>query len=263
MKYRLLLSDIDGTLRPNTSPCIPRVNVEAIQMIQRQGIKFSIATGRGRAGIHDQLLNGLEPDYWICAAGALVLDRDENVIASSHMSERELEALVSFCDREGYPLLFHFSDGTYVYVGYETFSQYVLTQGQISMAKNGETQNHHLAELPLSASALLPKNAETRFQAEHGELSLRFSYYNDTGCDILRPGQDKATGLSLLLRRTGLRAEECVCVGDGDNDIGILQAAGLSFCVEGGTPNALKAADQICPSAADCGVAAVCQSVWK
>lgn len=263
MKYRLLLSDIDGTLRPNTSFCIPSPNVEAIQTIQRQGVKFSIATGRGRAGIHDKLLNGLVPDYWICAAGALVLDRDGSVIASNRMGERELEALVSFCNREGYPLLFHFSDGPYAYVGYETFRQNVLAQGQIPTAKNGEAQNHHLAELPLSASALLPKDAEARFQAEHGELGLRFSYYDEIGCDILRPGQDKAIGLSLLLKHTDLRAEECVSVGDGDNDVGILRAAGLSFCVEGGTPDALAAADRICPPAADCGVAAVCLSVWK
>ena len=35
MKYRILLSDIDGTLRPFEQPRVPQDNVEAIRAIQR------------------------------------------------------------------------------------------------------------------------------------------------------------------------------------------------------------------------------------
>ena len=55
---------------------------------------------------------------------------------------------------------------------------------------------------------------------------------------------------------------ECVCVGDGNNDVGILRAAGLGFCVEGGAPDALAAADRICPPSNACGVAAICRELW-
>ena len=262
MKYRLLFSDIDGTLRPNSLTYIPLPNVEAIRAIQRHGVKFAIATGRGRAGVPEQLLNGLEPDYWVCAAGAEVLDREGNMIACSRMRREELDALTAFCTENGYPLILHFSDGPYACTGYETFRQAVLARGQKPLIRDGTERLRHLTEMPFSASALMPREAESRFQAEYGGLGLRFPYYTDGGCDILRPDQDKALGLRMLAEHLGLGVDECVSVGDGNNDVGILQAAGLSFCVEGGAPGAQAAADRICPPAADCGVAAVCRTVW-
>lgn len=262
MKYRLLFSDIDGTLRPNGFTYIPLPNVEAVRAIQRYGVRFAVATGRGRAGIPERLLNGLDPDYWICAAGAQVMDRDGTAIASSHMRPEELEALTSFCTENGYPLILHFSDGPFACTGYEKIRQAALAQGQIPMIQDGAERMRHMTELPFSAAALMPREAEARFQAAHGELGLRFPYYSESGCDILRPGQDKALGLAALLKHLDLEAEACVSVGDGNNDIGILRAAGLSFCVEDGAPGALEAADRICPASPDFGVAAVCRMVW-
>ncbi len=262
MKYRLLFSDIDGTLRPNELPYIPLPNVEAVRAIQRYGVKFAVATGRGRAGVPDTLLNGLDPDYWLCAAGAQVLERDGTVISSSHMRPEELEALMSFCSENGYPLILHFSDGAFACTGYEKIRQLLLARGQISMIQDGAKRIRCMKELPFSAAALMPKEAEARFQAVHGGLGLRFPYYSESGCDILRPGQDKAFGLAALLKHLGLEAEACVSVGDGNNDTGILKAAGLSFCVEDGAPSALEAADRICPASSDFGVAAVCRMIW-
>lgn len=262
MQYRLLFSDIDGTLRPVDSSHIPLPNVEAIRAVQRHGVKFAIATGRGRAGIPEAMLNGLEPDYWICAAGAQVLERDGSVIASSRMRPEELEALTAFCSENGYPLILHFSDGPFACTGYEQICQAIRARGQTPLVRDGTERMRHMTELPFSAAALMPREAEARFQAAHGDLGLRFPYYNDSGCDILRPEQDKALGLAALLKHIDMGPEACVSVGDGSNDIGILRAAGLSFCVDGGAPAAIAAADRVCPTASDCGVAAVCRMVW-
>ena len=262
MNYHLLLSDIDGTLRPGLLPQIPLPNVEAIQAIQRHGVKFAIATGRARSAIPEDMLNGLEPDFWICAAGAQVLDREGNTIAESRMEPAQIEALVSFCEKEQFPLVFSFPDGSYAYTGYRKFVQWARAMGLPISIKNGEDRTRHLAEFPFSASAQMPPEAAERFQTQYGSLGLQFTYYGDGGCDILRPGQDKAHGFAILLEHTGLRPEECVSVGDGNNDVKLLRAAGLGFCVKGGAPDALAAADRICPPSEDCGVAAVCRMIW-
>ena len=263
MKYRLLFSDIDGTLRPGLLPQVPLPNVEAIQAVQRHGVRFAIATGRPRSGIPAGTLNGLQPDYWICAAGAQVLDREENMIASSRMEPEQMDALISFCAERGHPLTFAFSDGIYAYTGYDYLQRWAAERNVPLYFKNGESMTQHQVEMPFSASAHIPPEEAELFQARYGHLGLRFIYYfGSISCDILRPGQDKAQGLALLMEHTGMRAEECVSVGDGNNDVGILKAAGLGFCVEGGEPDALAAADRICPPAEEFGVAAVCRMVW-
>jgi len=262
MNYRLLFSDIDGTLLPGKLSCVPLPNVEAIQAVQRYGVKFAIATGRARSGIPEEMLNGLEPDYWICAAGAQVLDCNGDAISISQMDFEQVEALTVFCTMEKHPLLFAFSDGIYAYVGFEEFLQLEREFGYSFHIKNGEGRNRHLMELPVSADTQLPREAVQRFQEQYGELGLRFVYHGNGGYDVLRPGQDKARGLAVLMEYTRLCAEECVSVGDGNNDVGILRTAGLSFCVEGGELDALAAADRVCPPSEDCGVAEVCRMVW-
>jgi len=53
-----------------------------------------------------------------------------------------------------------------------------------------------------------------------------------------------------------------VAMGDGSNDCGILQRAGLGVCMAGGDPRAQQAADRVGPAAADLAVAQVCRQVW-
>ena len=47
MKYKLLLLDIDGTLRPGSCERVPKENAEAVCAVQKAGVKIAIATGRG------------------------------------------------------------------------------------------------------------------------------------------------------------------------------------------------------------------------
>lgn len=68
MRYKLLLLDIDGTLRPGSCEQIPKENAAAVRAVQKAGVKIAIATGRGRTGVGKGLLRDLKPDYWVCAA---------------------------------------------------------------------------------------------------------------------------------------------------------------------------------------------------
>lgn len=51
MRYKLLLLDIDGTLRPGSCEQIPKENAAAVRAVQKAGVKIAIATGRGRTGV--------------------------------------------------------------------------------------------------------------------------------------------------------------------------------------------------------------------
>ena len=41
MKYKLLLLDIDGTLRPGSCERVPKENAEAVCAVQKAGVKRS------------------------------------------------------------------------------------------------------------------------------------------------------------------------------------------------------------------------------
>ena len=59
MRYKLLLLDIDGTLRPGSCEQIPKENAAAVRAVQKAGVKIAIATGRGRTGVGKGLLRSI------------------------------------------------------------------------------------------------------------------------------------------------------------------------------------------------------------
>lgn len=263
MQYQLLTLDIDGTLRPHALPAVPQENVAAVRAIQRAGVRVAIATGRCRGGISRQLLGGIRPDYWICSAGAQVLDRDDRTLYDSRMNDQQMYALVDFFENYDYFLAFNFEDGPYGYVNYEQERQQELAQGVTGYLKDGEDQVRHLDSMPFSAFGRLPRQAAEAFAQKYGYLGLRFLYYSDTnGCDILTADQDKANGLERVCADLGIDPARAVSMGDGSNDREILRRAGLGIWVQGGDPAARQAADRVAPPAEEFAVARVCRQLW-
>ncbi len=272
LAYRLLLLDIDGTLRPQGHSVIPAENVAAVRAVQRAGVLVAAATGRGRASVTPKLLNGLVPDHWLCAAGAQVEDAAGRVLHKATMSAAEVDAVTAFCADRGYPVRFTFADGSYAYVGYEVFAAQERRLDHGIGLKDGSARDRHLGgDGPFSAYGPIPRGAAEGFAAQYPGLALRFVYEGSAAlaaaaeaasCDILPAGVDKAAGLRALCAAVGIKEGECAAIGDSDNDAGMLRAAGLGVCVAGGSAAALAAADWVCPPAAENGVAAACRRIW-
>lgn len=262
MKYKVLLCDIDGTLRPFSSPMIAEENKKAILALQKYGVTFVISTGRSRMTVPEELMNGIVPDYWICSAGSLVLDGEDREIEIRRFPKECVEHLTEYCMEKGYPLRFVFSDGLYVYAGYEDYKAWSRERNIRFTCRNGEVHTRHFSELPYGATALIPKEGAAEYNRRYPEDHIRFAPIIGNHCDVLFPSQSKAEGLKILLERTGVTMEECVSIGDGDNDVELLSAAGMSYCVENGSDSAKAAAKRICPSAECFGPAWVMHELW-
>lgn len=262
MPYRLLLLDIDGTLRPVGCERIPAENVAAVQALQKAGIRLAIATGRGRCGVGSKLLHGLKPDYWLCAGGAQVLDGAGKELAVNRFTNEEMYALVDFFEDHELPLRFSYHDANYAYLDYETF----MTREQEFRLDNhivdGQDQNRHLQDMPFGAFGFMPRYLAAEFSKKYPHLGLSFLYSGPTGCDILRRGVNKAAALEQLTARLGLTPADCVAMGDGENDADMLRAAGYSVAMASGSKAAMDAATIIGPDAAPHGVADACRAIW-
>ena len=264
MNYKLLLLDIDGTLRPDGYERIPRENADAVNAVQRLGVKIAIATGRGRTGVGKGLLRSVKPDYWVCAGGAQLLDGKGNELALHRLTNEEMYALVDFFEDYELPLRFTFHDANYAYLGYDTFMAREKAKNLHNNIVDGEDQDHHLVEMPFGAFGFAPRERAEQFQQKYGYLGLQFlySYPGSNGCDISQAGVDKGRGLCELAQFAGLAPADCVAVGDGDNDVSMLKAAGLGISMANGSTAAKAAADRVGPDATPFGVAELCRSLW-
>ncbi len=157
MKYKLLLLDIDGTLRPGSCERVPRENAEAVCAVQKAGVKIAIATGRGRIGVGKGLLRSIRPDYWVCAGGAQLVDYKGADLALHRLTTEEMYALVDFFENYDLPLRFTFHDANHAYIGYEEFARREREKNLALNIVDGEDQDHHLTEMPFGAFGFLPQ----------------------------------------------------------------------------------------------------------
>ena len=148
MKYKLLLLDIDGTLRPGSCERVPKENAEAVCAVQKAGVKIAIATGRGRIGVGKGLLRSIRPDYWVCAGGAQLVDYKGADLALHRLTTEEMYALVDFFEDYDLPLRFTYHDANYAYLGYEEFARREREKNLALNIVDGEDQDKHLEEMP-------------------------------------------------------------------------------------------------------------------
>ena len=268
MKYKLLLLDIDGTLRPGSCEQIPKENAAAVRAVQKAGVKIAIATGRGRTGVGKGLLRDLKPDYWVCAGGAQLVDAKGNDLALHRLTAEEMYALVDFFEDYELPLRFTFHDANYAYIDFAEFDRREKAKNLYNNIVDGEDQDRHLIDMPHSAFAAVPPEHVADFMAKYGHLNLNWMQVGaknaDGYCfyDIVRGGMDKGVGLTDLCARLDLPLEETVAAGDSANDLSMLRTAGLGVCMDNGTEDAKAAADRVIGDVREDGLAALIEELW-
>ena len=268
MKYKLLLLDIDGTLRPGSCEQIPKENAAAVRAVQKAGVKIAIATGRGRTGVGKGLLRDLKPDYWVCAGGAQLVDAKGNDLALHRLTAEEMYALVDFFEDYELPLRFTFHDANYAYIDFAEFDRREKAKNLYNNIVDGEDQDRHLIDMPHAAFAAVPPEHVADFMAKYGHLNLNWMQVGaknaDGYCfyDIVRGGMDKGVGLTDLCARLDLPLEETVAAGDSANDLSMLRTAGLGVCMDNGTEDAKAAADRVIGDVREDGLAALIEELW-
>jgi Cof subfamily protein (haloacid dehalogenase superfamily) len=81
--------------------------------------------------------------------------------------------------------------------------------------------------------------------------------------EFASPAVTKGSGLQFLAEHLGFTRERTVAFGDGENDVELLDWAGFGVAVANAHPRVLAAADWVCPSAAEEGVAQVIEALLR
>ena len=254
-----ILLDIDGTLVPAGRYGVsPRI-VERIQKIRAAGVAVIVATGRSGFVMGPRLLGAFEADYYICSNGGEVLDAEKHRIYERRFSAEQVDRLTDRCETLGLSLFFAFEDGYGVYTGYEAYCRSVeegLRQGRQpdksyeGWIRDCPARDRHRAGLPFGG--VLYGSPQPGFC--DGLEDLQFVPFCPGGMDIYRREVDKAQTAGWLLERIGVPLCGTAAVGDGNNDLPLLRAAGRAIAM-GNARAALKAeADRVVGTAEEDGL---------
>ncbi|MEH6454631.1 MAG: HAD-IIB family hydrolase, partial [Psychromonas sp.] len=103
-------------------------------------------------------------------------------------------------------------------------------------------------DLLTQAIAQLPISLKAKYSMAR---SLPFFY------EFMNPDSNKGKGMKALTKYLNLTAEEVICVGDAENDLEMIQFAGLGVAMSNASDQVKASANYICASNDQDGVAEV------
>lgn len=254
----LVALDVDGTIVHEDDSLAPRV-ADAVRAVEAAGHDVVIATGRSQPGtesIVDRV--GIEPRFLVCANGALILQATDRGFEPLHVETFDATAVLERI-RLGLP------DATYMVEDAAGQRRFTHGMDDWNLEHALEVPFDRLAEQEVMRVVVRsPDHSADDFLEVVEQLGLHKVTYAigfSSWLDIAPEGVHKATGLALVAAELGADRQRIVAVGDGRNDIDMLEwvAAGGGTAVAMGQAPAevLAAATETTAPVDDDGLADV------
>lgn len=232
---KALLVDLDGTVLPQNGRPTPAV-VEAVRAASRL-IPVGIASGRAQDDVcHYARLFGLTTPQ-VADNGAVLIDPLTGRAIHRHIIDRaDVEATIKTLQPVAMRVLAcdagrFMPDATDI-----TDWAVSIVMAQFATESEARAWAGRLTSNTISASASVDNQG-------------------DWYLDCTKAGIDKGTGASDFARHVGVETADLMVIGDGWNDIPMLEVAGISIAMDGAPAELLELADAVVPGIGNDGTA--------
>jgi len=263
MTIKLIATDMDGTLLDQRGQLdLPRLEKILDQLDQRD-IRFVIATGNEVHRMRQLLEHLASRVVLVVANGARIFENNRLIQAQTWDDAMVDKALFHFKGRECRDQFVvtgmkggFVKKGT-VFTDLEKFMTPEMIEKFYQRMNFVEDLQAALFGGVLKMSMVVGKERSSSVLQEindlfNGRVRAVSSGY---GCiDILQAGVHKAWGLEELLKRWNLKSEQIMAFGDSENDVEMLELAGIAYAMENADDNVKVVATALAPANSQAGV---------
>lgn len=267
MSIKLIALDLDGTLLTTDKRITARTRA-AIEECEKRGIEIVPATGRAMRAVPAEILELPGVRYGIFTNGASVWDiREEKSIAAQYIDWQTALKAIEILER--YPMLYDlYIEGRGICEAQflERLEEFGVPPENCRIIRSSRQPVPNLiAYLKEFHPPVQKINLIFREKAVKAEVRRELSQIDALSVTSSLPwnlevnaqGATKGGGLERLRAHLNISREETMAFGDGENDLPMLQAAGLGIAMENGADFLKKQADIITLTNDRDGVAAV------
>jgi len=249
-KPKAIFVDIDGTLLNHDTGMIPESAAKALHRAAKAGIKLFVATGRNHLELAQvEGLAALPFDGFVTLNGCYCYVGDK-VVHKEALAAEQVAAVVARLETAPFPVLFC-----------EEHDMYINIQNHLVKKLQGPLN----LEMPRQEAAQKALGTEI-FQmvafadeAEHAFLQtipgVRLIRWTTDGYDIMPEKSSKWEGILHMLSHFDISPKDAAAIGDGENDIEMLENAGASVAMGNAAANVQKSAKHVTAHINDDGFA--------
>ena len=263
MEIKIVATDMDGTLLdPRGQLDLPRLE-KILDKLDHRGVRFVIATGNEVHRMRQLLGHLAERVVLVVANGARIFENNELLQAQTWDDAMVDRALGHFKGRECQDQFVvtamnggFVKEGT-VFTELDKFMTPEMIEQLYQRMNFVDEFDPNLFGGVLKMSMVV---GEERLDSVLQEINDLFDGHvravsSGYGCiDILQDGIHKAWGLVELLKRWNLKPEQIMAFGDSENDIEMLELAGISYAMENAEEAVKRVATKVAPANSQAGV---------
>ena len=249
---KLVFFDIDNTLM-GIGGRVPESAVRAVHGLQRNGHKAILCSGRTRGFIREEELLAIGFDGIISGCGTEI-EYEGRVLFRRLIEGAEAVRVVESVKRHAFPTILegprylYFDKEEFAGDGYAQYVEGVMGKDLLSMQDNwGEWEFGKF-------SCIVNHATKDALICDLGS-EYDFLFHNENIVEIVPKGFDKSSGMAWLCAHLGTEQQDTMAFGDGTNDIGMLQWAGIGVAMGNANDEAKEAADHVTDDLWDDGVA--------
>jgi len=253
---RLAAFDLDGTLMGTDQKIRPRV-LEAVTRAQAQGVIVTLATGRMFSATVRFARELYVTAPLLCYQGGWIQALDGPVLRRIALPAPAAQAAIALGEAEGWHTLLYADGQLFVHEFLHPVAFYDALLGSgVIVGQSWETilAAHEVDKvLYVAEPEQIPAMAEVLQRRFAGVAEIVRSHARFI--EVVPLGADKGSALAWLAQHFGVQQENVLAAGDQENDLTMIQWAGVGVAMGNATPSVKKIADWIAPPVTEDGAA--------
>ena len=240
--YKLLLLDIDGTLRDEHKG-IPLSALQAIKECRELGCQVIICTGRSIGTIQDDV-KAIEVDGYICGGGCYI-QYQGHIVCDETLPQACVQTMRKDARIRDIPLAMESKHQVYMNQGAkEIFDHMNQTKSShknvnkqfIQECIRYEDNMHHyqdeaIHKLCIWSNQDIEDVLQDIFQATY-EIAQQDQYLGYIYYEIIKKGCNKGNALQYIQLALHITKQETICFGDGLNDVEMFRQSGCKIAMK-------------------------------
>lgn len=255
MNYKIVASDLDKTLLMDDMSISPE-NWDAIEKLGKMGVEFVPTTGRAFWEMPNELRESGLIRYFITSGGAKIYDRKEGKSYDLALEKAVVHEMLDKFYSYDTCVIIHAEDRSWVDSSTHNPTDYKyfnMSQLWVDYLLDKDTPIENLKAFAYSRPAIESicvffKNMDdlleckAYFEKDERLLTVQTAHWN---IEICSKEAGKGNAILKLAELLGVSPEQTIAVGDGENDMTMVQQTALGLAVSNAQTMLKEVADEI------------------
>ncbi len=268
MTTKAVFLDVDGTL-VNDRGRVPDSARSAVRRARANGHRVFLCTGRSTSQLWPEILD-IGFDGVIASAGGFV-ETSGTVLAHHHLPVEQVRRVITFFDAREVDYLLESNEGLLGSPGVRDRLRQRLvgsaaTSGEHAELEHGRARfidsigvvadpaHARVTKVSFLDSGITLDDIRAEFADAFDVIPASVPEFGGGSGELALRGVHKAAGIEVLITHLGIEREDTVAIGDGYNDIEMLQHVAVGIAVGTAPQQVLDVADDVTDAPDDDGI---------